>query len=290
MKISHIIKIVAVLFILLLLQAQTTEASLVDTELTTGNIMSAGCWSAPSVPNLIYPTNGYIANTSSAWYSNPYMDWSDSWVCPDKVVTYQYESYLDSGLTTLAYRSGSLNNSRIDAPGTPDGTYYWRVRAYDSETWSEWSTTWVITVISGKPISPAFIEIEPIIETKEEAPKRIEIPITSLEPEILVPKEESPLLTLEPEVITDLDLEIIPEAIPNPEILPEPPMQVEEEEVVVPETIPETIEEPSPETPAILVEDKKEEDVIPPADIVDNKTEDCIKPELNLEEELNENN
>jgi len=152
----RIIKILSLIFLLGITRVDPTNSYFLDREVSTGNVVIAGCWSPPSAPTLIYPANGYVASASSDWLANPYMDWGDSWVCPDKTVSYQYESYRDSALTNLAYRSNPLLvNSTIPAPGTPDGDYYWRVRAYDGEKWSEWSETWLLTVDrTSPPVTP----------------------------------------------------------------------------------------------------------------------------------------
>ncbi len=124
-----------------------------------GNRVSAGCWVAPSVPVLVYPTNPTYAKAGSAWDLNPYMDWENSVSsCPlVNTITYQYESYHDAGLTQLAYRSGWLADSRIPAPGTPDGTYYWRVRAKDQfDNTSNFSFPWLLTIDRTPPVSTFF--------------------------------------------------------------------------------------------------------------------------------------
>jgi len=155
---TRIIKVIILIFLFSLTQIGFTNAYFFDKETSIGNTMTAGCWSPPSKPTLIYPSNGYVANAGSDWLANPYMDWNDSWVCPDKTVSYQYESYHDSGLTNLAYRSNPLlTNSTIPAPGTPDGNYYWHVRAFDGEKWSEWSDTWLLTVNRAALATPLLI-------------------------------------------------------------------------------------------------------------------------------------
>jgi len=288
-----VLKLFLIVTLVGLTQTTTTNAYFSDNESITNTTFTTGCWSAPSVPSLIYPTNGYIANSSSAWYLNPYMDWSDSVGCPDKVVTYQYESYLDSGLTNLAYRSGSLTNSRIDAPGTPNGTYYWRVRAYDSEKWSDWSTVWVITVINGKPISPAFMELPPVVKViQTNDVDNDNLPTLIPEPELPLPeiKEETPLLTLEPETTPELDIKIVSEDIPIPEEQPESTIVPEVIEEVVPELDSEPAQPVNDETPSVEVEDQKVEEIVPPVIEPVIQIEESVKPELNLESENNENN
>jgi len=264
---TAILKLFLIVVIIGLTQTNPTNAYFSDNETISNVSVTSGCWASPSVPSLIYPTNGYIANSSTPWYLNPYMDWSDSVGCPDKVITYQYESYLDSGLTILAYRSGSLNTSRIDAPGTPNGTYYWRVRAYDSEKWSDWSTVWVITVINGKPISPAFIEVPPVVNVVQTNDVDNEnLPSVIGEPELPLPepKVESPLLTLEPEITPELDIKIVSEEIPLPVEEPENTIVPVLKEEVAPDIDPEPVQPINDETPSVEVEDQKVEEIIPP--------------------------
>lgn len=119
--------------------------------------VSSSCWAPPSVPVLVSPANNTVAGLNSAWDLNPVMDWSDSTTsCPlNTTIQYVYESYLNSSLTTLAYRSGLLSNSFIPAPGTPEATYWWRVKACDSfDHCSAWSLPWKITVDRTAPTLP----------------------------------------------------------------------------------------------------------------------------------------
>lgn len=128
-----------------------TGATFSDKANLADNEVSTGCWAAPTVPEQVYPSDETIAGIGSAWLDNPYMEWTDSTTtCPlgDVVLQYEYQSYhdVDLNLNSLAYSSGLLGASMIPAPGTPDGTYYWRVRAYDGHTYSAWSDTWLLTV------------------------------------------------------------------------------------------------------------------------------------------------
>ena len=119
-----------------------------DQEVIAGHQVSTGCWVAPTVPEHVYPLDGYVATPGSAWLANPYMDWEDvTTSCPlSSGVQYQYRSWRDPGLTSLAYTSGWLNNSIIPAPGTPDGDYYWQIRATDGYSTSDWSSAWHLIV------------------------------------------------------------------------------------------------------------------------------------------------
>lgn len=147
--IISISKIVVILFgIFALVNLSGTFAYFSSSTSVESNTVSTGCWVKPTTPQLVYPSNGYKAGLNSGWVLNPYMDWTDSvTTCPLSThIQYQYESYYDAGLTRLAYRSGLLSGSMIPAPGTPDGDYYWRVRAYDGYNWSDWSEVWLLRV------------------------------------------------------------------------------------------------------------------------------------------------
>ena len=144
-------RIIKALVIIIILGSQSigiSRSKLSDSETSSMNTFGAGCWSGPRAPTLTYPGNGYIAGQGSDWLANPYMDWEETTaVCPGRsVLYYQYESYRDENLDVLAYRSDPLYSSHIPAPGTLDGKYYWRVKAFDGEYWGDWSETWLLIV------------------------------------------------------------------------------------------------------------------------------------------------
>jgi signal peptidase len=137
-------------------QIKITNASLADQAKIEGTKFSAGCWVPPSIPLLVSPSDETYAGNGSSWILNPRMDWTDSVsTCPlSSLTSYYYESYRDLNLSQLAYRSGKLSNSFIPAPSTPDGVYYWRVKACDSlNNCSAWSTVWKLTVDRVSPSS-----------------------------------------------------------------------------------------------------------------------------------------
>ena len=139
------------------LLTDNSTSTYTDSGSSTNNTYSSTCWLPPSIPNLTYPLNNTYAGTSSAWNLNPYMDWdpSTSTCLLPHTITYQYESYRDSGLTQLAYRSAWLTNSMIPAPGTPEGNYYWRVRSKDSfGNISDFSAPWLLVVDRTNPPKP----------------------------------------------------------------------------------------------------------------------------------------
>ena len=151
-------KLLLLILIFTFFLSPSTNSFFSDTETSTSNTFSAGCWAPPSTPQLLSPANNYLANQSSSWYQNPVMDWTDSsFVCPGLSVKYQYESFHDPTLSILAYQSDWLTNSFIPAPGTPDGIYYWHVRACNSDdltNCSDWSDIWKLTVDTTAPIAP----------------------------------------------------------------------------------------------------------------------------------------
>lgn len=156
-----VLKLISLLFIFSLINIKITNSSFNDIKYITNNSVSTTCWVAPSIPTLVYPADNTYAGLGSAWDLNPYMDWGNSTTtCPlSTTITYQYESYRDAGLTQLAYRSGWLTNSQIPAPGTPNGSYYWRVRAKDNfGNISNFSSPWLLVVDRVAPSVSLSIE------------------------------------------------------------------------------------------------------------------------------------
>jgi hypothetical protein len=158
---EKLLLILLLLFFVGLSGAKPTNSYFSSIVTIGSSTFSTSCWEKPSIPDLIYPTNNYQAFSGSEWLANPYMD-SNSTNCSKGAIVYEYESYRDSGLSTLIYRSALLTTSTIPAPGTPDGTYYWRVRAFDGNSWSNWSSVWLLTVdraqtfISLQSVNPKF--------------------------------------------------------------------------------------------------------------------------------------
>ncbi|MES2437389.1 MAG: hypothetical protein V4519_05265 [Patescibacteria group bacterium] len=106
---------------------------------------------APAVPMHVSPLNGATTTTASLLK----VDWTDVTDASSSPVTYFYESSYasttnpDGSFTAPVYVSGPLAASEIATPGTPEGTYYWHVRAVDSATVpnsSAWSDAWSFTV------------------------------------------------------------------------------------------------------------------------------------------------
>lgn len=107
---------------------------------------------APSLPIHVSPAD----NTFTTTAAQTSIDWSDS--VDASPVTYQYQSSNsnatnpDGSFTTPAYTSGVLTDSNIPTPGTPEGVYYWHVKATDAAgNSSGWTTPWKITVDNTAP-------------------------------------------------------------------------------------------------------------------------------------------
>lgn len=161
MKLS-LIKLGLLAVLVLLPTIKNSGAYFNDQERVDQINFSAGYW---EVPTLVYPLDDTIATASSAWVLNPYMDWTYS--LDGFGVSYVYES---SHLSTLKpdgsflvpiYVSGYLSNSLIPALGTPDGIYYWHVRAKVADNWSPWSDVWKLTVDRTTPIPEVTPEPTP---------------------------------------------------------------------------------------------------------------------------------
>ncbi|MCL5411650.1 MAG: lamin tail domain-containing protein [Patescibacteria group bacterium] len=148
------LKLLALFLILSPLSAEKTYAYFQSQREIGDNTLSTGCWATPATPSLAYPANNTYAGAGSAWDLSPHMDWTDSIsTCPLATISYQYESYLDGSLSILAYQSGWLADSRISAPGTPNGSYYWRVRAKDQfGHTSPFSDPWLLVVDRTAPV------------------------------------------------------------------------------------------------------------------------------------------
>ena len=126
-----------------------SKAVLTSSVTAHGSVV-AGEWNWQA-PVLVSPSDGTIAGVNSPWTGNPLMDWQDvSW---GSSITYIYQSSHsnavnpDGSFISPAYTSGALALSRIPAPGTPDGVYYWHVKACDAILGcGDWSEMWVLTV------------------------------------------------------------------------------------------------------------------------------------------------
>lgn len=111
---------------------------------------------APPTPSLLFPNDGKVLSTSGL-----YVDWSDV-SDPNGPVRYEYRLYLENpdinpGVPIRYQRDYLEPTSRHPssgfAPGTPEATYWWRVRACDQlGNCSAWSPAWQFTADNTAPI------------------------------------------------------------------------------------------------------------------------------------------
>ncbi|MDQ3018501.1 MAG: hypothetical protein M3Q64_01375 [bacterium] len=107
----------------------------------------------PAVPTHVSPSNGDTLTTAEL----DKVDWSDV-ADSSTPVTYIYQASNSSATNTdgsfeaPVYTSGPLTSSEIATPGTPEGTYYWHVRALDGAgNESPWSAAWSFTIDNSPP-------------------------------------------------------------------------------------------------------------------------------------------
>lgn len=129
-----------------------TILALYTDKVTIGGIsVSIKDFVPPPIPRQISPTSETIRNTAGM-----VMDWEDvvDYQNMNNPVYYIYQSSRYPDFHTLAYTSAKLSNSRIPAPGTPQGIYYWHVRACDAiNNCSDWSSAWKLIVDNSAPVS-----------------------------------------------------------------------------------------------------------------------------------------
>lgn len=139
--------IIKLIIILLLVSSQVinhTNSFFIDTEKISNMNLKGGCWTPPSIPLLLFPLNGTIITDNSNWGVSPYFDWDDSKGCNGYIIRYQFELYSDQDLNSLVFRSGLIDSSSIPYPDYPTGIYFWRVRTFDGDRYSDWSEVWVL--------------------------------------------------------------------------------------------------------------------------------------------------
>jgi hypothetical protein len=110
---------------------------------------------APTTPSLSSPSNnGY----ETAHDFN--FDWTDS-TDANAPLQYKWEASYSAATNTTdggfqnVLASHTLSTSEVASPGTPDGTYYWHVRAIDpAGNTSNWTPTWKVTVDTNAPSAP----------------------------------------------------------------------------------------------------------------------------------------
>lgn len=104
----------------------------------SGVTFSTKDFAPPSTPVLNTPADGITVRPLGLT-----MDWTDvsDYANHNDPVYYIYELSTLVDFSTLSYQSGHLSDSQISATGTPNGTYYWRVKACDAvDNCSSWSS------------------------------------------------------------------------------------------------------------------------------------------------------
>lgn len=115
---------------------------------------------APTIPVHLSPADGSFGTTATQLK----VDWDDV-TDPSSPVTYKYQSSyspdtnpVDNSFVSPVYNSGVLASSDIPTPGTPEGVYYWHVKAIDAAgNQSNWSDAWKITVDNTAPTTPTVL-------------------------------------------------------------------------------------------------------------------------------------
>ena len=115
----------------------------------TGMAISVKDFVPPEVPDLVSPKDEAILNTAGLL-----MDWEtvEDYKNMNDPVYYIYQRAINEDFAPLAYESGELSDSEIPASGTPEGKYWWRVKACDAiDNCSDWSEVWTVTIDNTAP-------------------------------------------------------------------------------------------------------------------------------------------
>ncbi len=114
---------------------------------------------APSAPSLYSPKQGEDVETL-----NPTLTVNNASDPNDDNLTYEFELYADSSLSTLLASSGTIpegrNTTSWQIPITlqENAVYYWRARAYDGLLYGEWmsSASFRVNLINEPPTAPTL--------------------------------------------------------------------------------------------------------------------------------------
>ncbi|NTV37585.1 MAG: hypothetical protein HGA82_00045 [Anaerolineales bacterium] len=113
---------------------------------------------APSAPALISPANGADVDTFT-----PALTVSNASDPNDEKLTYEFEIYAESGLTTLI-SSGTVSETAgatawaPAAPLTENLTYFWRARAWDEKLYGPWMApaSFRVNTVNDPPTAPTI--------------------------------------------------------------------------------------------------------------------------------------
>jgi hypothetical protein len=119
------------------------------TNLTSNQFVIVWNKTCAPAPTLLTPANDSTMTSAAATMA----DWSDVTTPASGSVTYIYESSMSSAINadgsfvTPIYTSGALTESQISTVGTPNGVYYWHVKAIDGAgNSSPWAAPFKITI------------------------------------------------------------------------------------------------------------------------------------------------
>jgi len=105
--------------------------------------------SPPSKVNLSYPEN----NDTMFINRTPRFNWTAASDADSDLVTYQLHVSLTSDMSDGTVNETGISNEYYIQPSELDfATYYWRVRANDSEEYGEWSDIWNFTLVNSVSI------------------------------------------------------------------------------------------------------------------------------------------
>jgi hypothetical protein len=109
---------------------------------------------APAVPTITTPADDSHYTTANFTH----VDWTDE-SDSGTPVYYTYQAASDAAFTNVVYTSGTLTDHSIPTTGTPEGTYYLRVKSFDfAGNESGWSTPVKVTVENGVPTATLVFE------------------------------------------------------------------------------------------------------------------------------------
>jgi hypothetical protein len=114
---------------------------------------------APTMPALSAPANGSDVETLT-----PTLSVNNASDPNDDKLTYEFELYADSSLTTLIIAAGGIaqgtGTTSFQAPAelTENSTYFWRSRAYDGKLYGDWmqSASFRVNVADDPPAAPTI--------------------------------------------------------------------------------------------------------------------------------------
>jgi len=105
----------------------------------------------PSTPELIEPENeSEITNTT------PFFDWTDSTDPENDTVSYELLVDNDSDFSSPEINESTPESEYTSSEELELDTYYWKVRAWDGTSYSDWSETWVFTIVVNDTTPPWY--------------------------------------------------------------------------------------------------------------------------------------